>query len=552
MANPLKAAARSLEIVPTQRRGVSTFGGASTSRLYSDWWAGNFSPDFETRGVRRIMRARARQLVRDNAYAQGFITEVANNVVGPTGIRLRAEVSTLLEELHKKTNAAIEDAWADWCLPDNASADRHDSFIDLEKLIIQTIAMDGECFIRKRRYFRNAHGFALQIIDADQVDDFYTMLPSPGQNEIRSGVEIDEYGAPLAYHIWRRHISDSGHLERMRVPADEIIHLFVRYRPNQSRGITWFAPVMTSVKMYDGLTEAELVASRAAAAKMGFIVQKNPLLGTSGINPDDDPEEERLMEAAAGTLDYLGPGEEIQTFDPQHPNAMFKDFTKTILRGVARGLGVSYTALTGDLEGVNYSSIRWGMLAERDNWKALQNWYSTQFHRRVYGEWVSMALLTGALVLDSRLASDYSDVTWRPRGWAWVDPLKDIQARVLGIQHGMDSRTEAIDEEGGELEDTFSNLKKEQDLAKEYGIEINPVAPPRANSPMGVPSQTDNEEANPNQDDPNQNALSEDDRASIWAAAQIAANDTAAALGKRGVKVRIEDPPKPRMILIGD
>jgi lambda family phage portal protein len=499
MANPFAVAARTIDHTPAQRRG---FSGASSSRLYSDWAVGGFSPDFEGRGVRQLLRWRARQLVNDNAYAHGFIDELANNVVGPRGIVLQAEITTVVDELHSGTNDKIEAAWEDWGLPENASADGHDSWIDLQKLAIATIAVDGECFLRKRRYYDNNHAYALQFIDADQVDDGYTVLPSIGQNEIRSGVEIDANGRPVAYHIWTRHLSDSGQRIRQRVSADEIIHLFVRYRGAQTRGITWFAPVLTSVKMYDGLTEAELVASRASAAKMGFIVTKDPMHAASSINPDDDPEQDRLMEAAAGTLEELPPGQEIQTFDPQHPNAVFKDFTQVILRGVARGLGISYTALTGDLTGVNYSSIRAGMLAERDNWRSIQIWLYTQLHRRVYKEWVKMALLTGALSVDTRLASDYSKVSWKPRGWAWVDPLKDVQATILAIHNGLDSRTDALDEEGKNIEDVFENLAEEIKLAKKFGIEVDPagsVTAPTKVEGDGEP-QDGNQDGNQNQD----------------------------------------------------
>jgi capsid protein len=51
--------------------------------------------------------------------------------------------------------------------------------------------------------------------------------------------------------------------ERQRIPADEIIHKFVRYRANQVRGVTWFAPVLLNLKNLDGYEFNELAASRA-------------------------------------------------------------------------------------------------------------------------------------------------------------------------------------------------------------------------------------------------------------------------------------------------
>lgn len=470
------------------------FNGASTSRLYRDFYNPNVSPDFEGRGVRRLMRARARQLVNDNSYANGFVNELKNNVVGPKGIRLKAKITTLADEFHKKTNDAIEAAWDDWGLPENASVDGHDSWLDLQRLILGTIAVDGECFVRRRMYYDNPHGYSLQIIDADQVDDFYTRLPTPGQNEIRGGVELDQDLRPVAYHVWTRQLSDGGERLRQRVPASEIKHLFIRYRANQTRGITWFAPVLTSIKMHDGYTEAELVAARTGAAKMGFIVTKNPEMGGPDFD-ENDPTDQRMMEASPGMLEELGPGQEVQMFDPNHPSVAFKDFTMVILRGVARGLGISYHALTGDLTGANYSSLRAGLLPERDHWRSLQEWLSVQLHRRVYNDWVSMALLTGALSVDSRIANDFKSVAWKARGFPWIDPLKDMQSRILGIQHGIDSRHQAMDDEGGDLEDTMDDLQLEQEMAEERGIDITPVAPPIANKPFGQPSQTDKEEA---------------------------------------------------------
>lgn len=477
----------------TPMRRNASYGGASTSRLYQDWYAPITSADYEIRTSMRLLRARARQLVRDNAYAAGFIDELANNVVGPGGIRLEAMVSTTLDELHDPTNDAIESAWVDFCNPENVSADGIDDMTAVQRLAIQTWAQDGEAIYRKLPYFENDHLFALTQIDADRLDEFYNMLPTAGQNEIRMGVEIDQYGKPLFYHIWNRHPTDGGMRKREKVPADQIIHLFTRTRPGQTRGVTWFAPVLTSFKMLDGYTEAELVAARTAAAKMGFIETTT----VEGVGPSVDPKTPaapRTIEAAAGIIEELGLNQHFQEWDPKHPSTAFKEFSNVILRGQSRGLGMSYMTFTGDLNGTSYSSGRIGLLPERDHWKSLQGAMAMRFCRPVYRAWVPMARLAGALKVDGRIASDLSQIAWRGRGWAWVDPLKDMQATILGIQHGIDSRTDALTEQGLDLETTFQHLSEEIKLAEEYGIDINPVAPPIAGKSMGQPSKTDQEE----------------------------------------------------------
>src|SRR6185437_6465581 len=100
MRNPLRAAVAHMAPPALPARihrlaSTSGFAGADTGRLYSDWFAGNFSADFEIRAANRILRARARTLVRDNPYLAGWTGDLAANVVGPSGIRLKGKVKLM-------------------------------------------------------------------------------------------------------------------------------------------------------------------------------------------------------------------------------------------------------------------------------------------------------------------------------------------------------------------------------------------------------------------------------------------------------------------------
>lgn len=467
---------------PTGLGKQASFAGGRTSRLLLDWVVGILSPDREVQYNLRALRARARDLVRNNPYATGFVEELADNVIGPEGIQIQAKITNARGELQEKTNFAIEDAWEEWDFPEHASADGQDAWVDLQRLVVKTIAMDGECFLRELKGYENDFGYALQILDADLLDETFDRPPGEDGVEIRMGIECNRYGKPLAYHFWRRHPSERGFSrgDRTRIAAEEIIHLFVRYRANQKRGISWFAPVLTTVKHMDGLTEAELVASRMSAAKMGFIINKTPeaisayaaklqRFMASGKEP---PKQE--MEAAPGVIDELSPGQEFQGFDPTHPNTAFEGFLKAILRGIARGLGTTYARLTGDLSDTNYSSMRAGELPVRDRYRAIQTWLAKKLHRRVYRSWVGMALLNPLLLRDlpSRVGSDYYAVAWKPRGWKSVDPLKEVQALEAEVMLGVKSRQEAAAERGSDFEDTIDELAHEQSYAARAGVYI--------------------------------------------------------------------------------
>jgi lambda family phage portal protein len=499
MPNPLAVIASQMDRTSRRSSGLSAFSGARFDRLTADFNPYIQSPSQEVQWVLTTLRARAQALVRDNSHAAGFANELANQVIGPDGILLQAKVKTsTTDAFHTTTNDAIEAAWLEWGMPEHCTADGYESWVDFQRTVIRTIAIDGEVFIRKLRYFDNPFGFSLQIIDAELVDVTLNRAAKDGQNEIRLGIEVNRYGRPVAYHVWTSFMGDFNGKQRVRerIPADEIIHKFVRYRANQVRGVTWFAPVLLNLKNMDGYEFNELAASRAAAAKMGFILNKQP--EAIGAFEWKQGQKAKQMSAEPLMIQELLPGQEFAEYNPTHPSTAYKDFMKAVLRSVARGLGMAYTTLTGDLEAVNYSSIRAGLLSERDWFRTLQRFLGVHVHRVIYREWVQMALLTGALRLDSRISSNYYAVEWRPRGWKWVDPVNDLTAAALAISLGLDSRQRLAAEQGRDFEEIVAEIAHELEIADAMGVDVSGArAPAPASSSPNEPSSNDVQDSNP-------------------------------------------------------
>jgi lambda family phage portal protein len=448
------------------------YEGAQVNRLTMDWVSTLLSSDQEIRGSIRMLRARARDLQRNNPIAKNYLNLLAANVVGDHGIVYQAKVRNNSGDLNTAINTKIETAWKDWGKVGNCTADGKLSFRGLQDLTMRTIAQDGECFIRLLPGFKNKYRFALQVIDADQVDPLFNRLLSQGDNEVRMGVEVDIWSKPVAYWVNPRPPTEmGGTLNRERIPASEMIHLFDPSRVNQTRGITWFHPVMTQLKMLQGYIEAELVAARTGAAKMGWLRYTDP---SAYEAPNTDAEKQGMytLEANPGMIETLPPGMEFVAWNPDHPANAFQNFVITLLRQVATGLGVSYNALASDLVGVNYSSLRSGMLIERDLWRRLQSFLIESLLSRVFEEWLDLALLSGELVLDSRDPARFLEGLWQPRGWQWVDPLKDVQSALLGIDGGLTSRTDVLADKGEDVETIFEQLSQEKKLAKQYGLDL--------------------------------------------------------------------------------
>ena len=93
-------------------------------------------------------------------------------------------------------------------------------------------------------------------------------------------------------------------------------------------------------------------------------------------------------------------------------------------------------------------------------------------------------MLTGAILLDNGAAlpiikaDKFAAHAWQFRGWAWVDPLKDVETAREGIALRITSRSRIAREQGRDIEEIFDDLQTEEALARQYGIDL--TAPPAA------------------------------------------------------------------------
>jgi len=461
----------------------NAYSGAAVNRLLLDWIASARSADEEIRGDLRLLRARARELARNNTYAKRYLRLLGANVIGYAGIKLQAIVRELgSDDLDVETNREIERAWREWA-EGPVTVDGKLSLRRFEEVILRTLAVDGEAFVRIWRGSDvNRFGLALQAIDADLIDERLNRSLAPGVNEIRLGVEVDKVGRPLAYHVYDKPLSVAAttYRERFRVPAGDVIHLYVPDRVNQTRGVTWLHSVMIPVHMLDGYEESEAIASRVASAKMGFFVRTQPEIGggLSMVGDDDEGETKPVsLEASPGSFEVLDDGLDFKAWDPAHPTGAFGPFVNQMIRKIASGLSVFANVLGNDARGVNYSSFRSFALIERDDWRQIQGDFVELWRRPLYREWIKIALLTKALRLRSNRPDDFLAVRHRPRGWPWIDPQKEAQGAILAIENQLSSRTSALAEKGIEIEDVFAEIKTERELAAKYGIELKTSAP---------------------------------------------------------------------------
>jgi lambda family phage portal protein len=454
---------------PIKRRN---YMAANIGRLFNDFVSGDRSADSELKFQLKLIRDRSRDLARNNEYAKRYLSLVKTNVIGERGFTLQVKARNSDGSLDYAGNNIIENAWKAWGRLGNCTVDGRLSWLDAQRQVVEAIKRDGEIFIQKVKGRGYRDGFAINLIEADRVDELKNERLSNG-NVIRMGVELDQNQRVAAYHVLTTHPGDYEFAvpqsrKHIRIPADQIIHVYEQLRPGQTRGEPSMAPAMAALKMLHGLREAELVAARTAASKMGFFTSPSG----DGFAADDYEENHiPMMNAEPGTFHQLPAGVSFTAFDPNHPTTAFDSFQKSILRGIAGGLGVSYTSLSNDLEATSYSSIRQGALEERDAYRTLQSFMIEHFVEPVFRAWLTQALDFGSIPIPGSKFDKFADnAMFRGRGWQWVDPLKEMNAAVIGLQNGVLSMQDVQANYGRDVEETLTQIQRDKEQANALGL----------------------------------------------------------------------------------
>lgn len=436
------------------------YDGAKTGRRTGGWITGGTSADAELMPSLDRLRNRSRDIVRNNPYGQRAVEIFATNVVG-TGL------------VAKMGDAQA--AWDTWCA--QCDADGLLDFYGIQSLVARTLFESGEVLIR----FRNRRAedglavpLALQVLEPDYLDSSKTNVATKGGGYIMNGIEYNGIGQRVAYWLFNQHPGESGRisagLQSKRVDAAEVLHIFERKRPGQHRGVPRLAASMLKMRDLDDYEEAELVRKGIESCFAAFVTTEDdgpPITGQSetvGSGP-------RIESMAAGMVQYLKPGQNIEFGSPSS-SGDYGAYTKTQLRAIAAGIGLTYEQLTGDLENVNYSSMRGGQVEftrtiDSVQWITLVPMMLQPIARR----WQELAV--SLRVIKQR---PVANVQWTPPRRQWVDPLKDVNAARNEISAGITSLSATIRARGEDPEQVFAEIAKEREALQKLGVSSDLIA----------------------------------------------------------------------------
>jgi lambda family phage portal protein len=331
-----------------------------------------------------------------------------------------------------------------------------------------------------RRAFVDGEFFSLMVfadeqlrikaLDPAQVNPALSM-ELPGGGLVIAGVEVNDGGKPVAFHIYKNWIPGLPllrGLESVRIDAADVLHLFRPDAAGQTRGMSRLASVLLRLRELDSLTDGQLVRLKIGALLAGFVTDADGSLLQDGATPGEASLE-------PGTMQRLRPGESVEFSKPPEIGSESNAFQKAVIREIGAGVGVPSFMLDHDLSEVNFSSARTAIIAFRRRVEAWQDHFAFQMLRPVYRRFVTTEVLSGRLAVPLN-ASTLKHKWIAPKG-QWLDPLKDAQAEALAINSGLTSRREAVAARGIDVESLDNEIAA--DRAREERLGLSFAAPPQ-------------------------------------------------------------------------
>jgi lambda family phage portal protein len=452
--------------------------GAGTGRRQSAWLTTSSGVNTTVIAHAATLRNRARHEIRTNPWARQIKNRYVANAIG-TGIRpqSRHPDEAVRETLHEK--------WRDWT--EESDPEGVGDYYEQQALCVGGGFESGEVFVRLRpRSLAINPGdgpevpLQVQVLEADHVPLAENRIGENG-NIVIAGIEFDRQGRRRAYYMYREHPGEflsqrPRGWELERVPAAEILHLFVRERPGQVRGAPRLASVLARLHALDEYEDAELLRKKIAAMFAAFII---PGVGEDGAplveeKPDSKGEVEITLEP--GMSQVLPAGADIKFAEPAEVGTSYDPFMKWNLHGVAAGADLTYEQVTGDLSDVNFTSLRAGLLENRRGFEQFQaNTPVYQLNRPVWRLWLDQAALAGVTAASDYLANrrDYRRVKWVPQGWPWVDPEKEQKASLREVRAGFGSRSRVVAARGDDVEEIDREIAEDKARADNLGLTLD-------------------------------------------------------------------------------
>lgn len=477
--------------------GYSNHGASHSKKSLQGWMYRGGAPEDDIDDNIKTLRERSRDLYMGTPIATGALKTLRTNVVG-SGLRLKSNIDyeflKLTEEEADKLEATIEREFELWAESINCDMARLNDFYELQQLSFLSQLMCGDTFVllpfRKRA--GTIYDLRIQLIEADRICD---PPDKTYDDKISGGVECDEQGEIVAYHISKFHplsgrMKSQNKWERIQVFGDKtgrrnILHLMESERIGQRRGVPILAPVIESLKQLGRYTDAELMAAVVSGMFTVFIENEKETNENSGLGESIsfeeqiDSDDELSYELGNGAIWELAAGQKVKEVNPGRPNTAFEGFVSAICKQIGTALEIPHDLLLKQFN-ASYSASRAALLEAWKMFKMRRQWLANDFCQPIYEEWMCEAVARGRIYapgfFDSPIIRKaYCKADWNGPTQGQLDPVKEANAAAIRVQNGFSTRAkETVELTGGNFNENHRQRVKEEKMRQDIpGVNSN-------------------------------------------------------------------------------
>lgn len=450
------------------------------NRAVEQWFPTAGSADDTLLPSLDTLRRQSRDLDRNEAIARGATENMVDNVVH-IGLKPQAKVDHELigipedearafERMAEKIyNLHADSIYSDFAMKSPIAIN--------QALVLRAVLLDGDCLVIRRYKPRPGGilGTSVQIIAGSRVRN-----PNFGytDRDIREGVELDDDGRAVAYHIADSDGYQSLGFKSKRVPRFDqnglvvACHLYKNRLPDQTRGEPFLAPIVEKLKQLSRYTEAEISAAVLSAFFAVFVTSEgaSPFGSKAGAHLAQRDEQHKTRNSqtfGSGTIVDLLAGEKVESVSPGRPNVNFDAFVSSVLKLVGMAIRIPYEVLVSHFSS-SYTAARASLLRAWRTYRSERGWLGPSFCQLTY-DWITTeAVLRGYLHApgfeDPFKRHVYLGTEWIGSSMESIDELKDAKADSERISNGTTSRRAIVEGLGRDYEKLRREIESESQL----------------------------------------------------------------------------------------
>lgn len=365
------------------------------------------------------------------------------------------------------------------------------NFYQAQKVALRNGLVDGD-FLLHRSYRNGHHDYEpyFQLLSGRWVRNPMGDLDT---KHITGGVEFDEVGREVRYWIAEtlddRQDSFTSYPVRKFNPKSnfeeyDLVRFGIR-EANQIRGIPCLTPILEDIFELEEFKAAYKLKAATQALFTGVITSEKdaPVPAVSTVdtirnmqvpareNEDSLPHDVDDVALGTGNIIALNPGEKFDMAESKVPATDYAKFVETELSQIAAGCGEGGLAYEMVLQKYsdNYSASRATIAGQEKKFRNVRDNLAVGFCFPIWAQVIDWGIRTGKLEAPGYIEGDWRyrqavlAVTWIGPSPINIDPKKEVEAHILAIDAGLETKEQACRElYQTDYEETVERIQKER------------------------------------------------------------------------------------------